>query len=277
MNPEVSIIIPTYNRRAALAELLEALLRQTYRNFEVIIVNDAGESVDKVIALYKSLNIKRIDFERNAKHVHARNAGLRVATGNWIMLCDDDDILLPDHIERMLQQSSDADLLYSDVEIVHYAWNDDHTMRIPRSRRLFAYHYDAQGMREFSTFVSSGCLYRRAVHERIGEFDHTMYHYWDWDFILRVEEAALRIKRVPVASALYAFADAAGSNLSDDLTDMRSYLDKLCDKHGLGYLPTKNFYLLLEEPGVRQREATSEIIWDGSPIRSRWSVANNTR
>ena len=60
--------------------------------------------------------------------------------------------------------------------------------------------------------------------------------------------------------------------MSGDLEDMRPYLDMLSKKHGLGWLPTKNFFLLLEEPGMKRREAASEIVWDGQGITSRLHV-----
>lgn len=70
-----------------------------------------------------------------------------------------------------------------------------------------------------------------------------------------------------MASVLYSFS---GQNLSGNLADMRPYLSRLCAKHGLGELPAKkNFFLLLEEPEVRERKASSEVVWDGAPIISR--------
>src|SRR5690606_25339491 len=118
--------------------------------------------------------------------VLARNYGLQAAGGEWIMLCDDDDLLLPDHMRSLVEDSADADLLYSDVEIVDYVPTEDGRGRLPVGRRLFAYELDLQGMREFSTFVPSGCLYRKSIHDELGLFDDWMYHYWDWDFFLRV-------------------------------------------------------------------------------------------
>lgn len=273
MKPHISLIIPTCNRPSMLAELLEALIRQTYSDFEVIIVNDGHEPAEPVVELYPELRVKLINNESNIRHVSARNRGLRQADGEWIMLCDDDDLLLPGHIERMVRESADAELLYSDVEIVDFIYSMDGSGRIPQGRRLFAYEYDLQGMREFSTFVPSGCLYRKSIHDSIGKFDADMYHYWDWDFFLRVADL-FRVKRVPAASVLYAFG-AGGSHLSGDLADMRPFLDRLSAKHGLGSLPTKNFFLLLDEPQMKNREASSEIIWDGQPIRSRWRPSTN--
>ncbi len=67
---------------------------------------------------------------------------------------------------------------------------------------------------------------------------------------------------MPVASVLYEFSES-GNNQSKKLDNRGYYLDLLSAKHQLGDLPTKNFYLLLEEPDVKRREAPSERIWDG--------------
>jgi glycosyltransferase involved in cell wall biosynthesis len=265
MSPTVSVVIPTYNRPGPLCELLYALLRQTYQDFEVIIVNDAGQNINFTQALYPELTLKIIDLKTNQKHVRARNRGLQSTSSEYILLCDDDDLLLPSHLERMVEQIKDADLVYSDVEIFNYKVVNER--RIPISRRLFAYNDDLNAMRRFSTFVPSGCLYRRHIHEQIGYFDPMVYHYWDWDFFLRVANQ-FRVKRVPVASVLYAFS-TGGDNLSTNTAAMQAYLDRLADKHQLGKLPTENFFTLLEEPSMRAREAKSQILWDGSPFGTR--------
>jgi len=268
--PLVSVIIPTYNRCDVLCELLESLSRQTYRHLEIIVVNDCGEPVDFIRELYPELNLQVIRMESNMKHVHARNRGLEKASGELIMLCDDDDLLLPCHVDRMVNELNGSDLVYSDVEIFDYVVENG--TRKATNRFVFAYEQDMAAMRRFSTFVASGCLYRRELHEVLGPFDADMYHYWDWDFFLRAAER-FRVKRVPVASVLYAFS-GSGGNMSGNLEDMRPYLDKLSAKHGLGPLPAKNFFLLLEEPEVRRRKAPTQIVWDGEPFVSRLIAAS---
>ncbi len=263
--PLISIVIATYNRPLLLAELVESLCRQTFQDFEVIIINDHGESVDSVKALYLDLDITIIEMERNSGHVLARNAGIQVAKGEWIMLIDDDDLLVPTHIETMVKARNEYDLLYSDVEIVQFELKNQ--IRYPVERRLFAYEFDLEGMRKFSTFVSSGCLYRRELHDQIGLFDPAVHNYWDWDFFLRVADQ-FRVKRVAQAGALYDFSDF-NNNQSKDLEPRKFYLNRLCEKHHLGELPSKNFFLLLEEPEVKQRQAESKVLWDGTPFVSR--------
>ncbi len=161
LRPFVSVVIPTYNRPYPLAELLEALSRQTYRHFEVIIVNDGGIPVHDVAALYPELDICLIDRRDNEGHVAARNEGVKAARGEFIMLCDDDDLVLPCHLERMVTALRDADFAYADAEIVQYRTENDR--RIPSARFLFAYEYDLEAMRTFSTYVPSGSVYRKSA------------------------------------------------------------------------------------------------------------------
>jgi glycosyltransferase involved in cell wall biosynthesis len=265
-NPLVSVIIPTYNRLLTLAELMESLTRQTFQNFEVIIVNDAGEKVETVKEAYSNLDIHIIDLEKNSGHVLSRNAGIEQAKGELIMLMDDDDLLVPEHMERMLAAMGDFDLVFADVEIVHF--ETENGVRIPKERFLFAYELDLEAMRSFSTFVSTGCIYRKAIHDEIGLFDPGVHNYWDWDFFLRVSDT-FKVMRVPIAGGLYDFSETH-NNQSKNLSERRrAFLDKLSEKHQLGWLPQSNFFLLLEQPEVKKRKAESEILWDGKPFKSK--------
>jgi glycosyltransferase involved in cell wall biosynthesis len=264
--PLVSVVIATYHRLYALGELMESLSRQTYRPFEIIIVNDGGPSPAILQDYYPELPLHIIDLEENVGHVHARNIGVQHATGEHLLLCDDDDLLWLTHIERMVKEIEDADFVFSDVEMFNY--EVDHHTRIPKERILFAYEWSLEEMRKFSTYVPSGSMYKRHIHDVIGYFDEDVHNYWDWDFFLRVAEKFC-VKRVPVASVLYAFSET-GDHQSLQLNEKRKmYLERLSKKHGLGERTVKNFWVLLEEPEVKEREAKSEIVWDGKPFVSR--------
>lgn len=269
MTKTISIIIPTYNRLFALAELIECLYQQSYQNFEVIIVNDAGQSVEIIKNLYPELYITIINLAKNSQHVIARNIGLDIAKTEFILLCDDDDLLHPTHLENLVNAIDNYDLLFTDAEIFNYKISKN--TRIPIDIRLFAYKYDPQAIRIFSTFIPSGCLYRRSIHKKIGLFDSELHNYWDWDFILRVQ-AEFRVNKLPIASVYYAFSNE--NNMSANHQDMTDYLTKLCQKHNLGKLPTKNFFLLLEEPQIKQLASKSKRLWNQQPIISRLAKQN---
>ena len=271
---KISMVIVTHNRLDELSELLESISLQTVAPYEIIIVNDCGVSIESVVNLYKELPIKAIELQENVKHVHARNMGVRHVTGDYIMLCDDDDLLSIKHVELAKEALREADFAYFDAEIVTF--EKCGKTRIPVKRRTFAYHYDEQGMRKFSTYVPSGSVYKKELHDKIGMFDPMVHNYWDWDFILRAAQVC-KIKRVPVASVIYAFAES-GTNQSASLNDKRkTYLDRLCEKHNLGSLPQKNFFVLLEEPDMKEREAKTTIVWDGQPIHTRYSIREGSK
>jgi glycosyltransferase involved in cell wall biosynthesis len=265
----VSVITPTFNRPNTLAELLEALSRQIYQDFEVIIVNDAGASVQEVVALYPELKVTVIDLPSNSYHVVARNAALSHVKGQYVMPIDDDDLITPEHMAFMVQaiEREQADLVYADVEIFDY--RVERGTRIPTGRFLFAYEHDEELIRKFNTYVASGSIYRRELNEKLGDFDEEMRNYWDWDWILRVMKHGCKVHKVARAGTLYAFAAEGGDNQSGKQDIMRTYLDKLCVKHDLGQLPTKNFFLMLEEEEIRSRRTPSELCWDGQPFISR--------
>jgi glycosyltransferase involved in cell wall biosynthesis len=263
--PLISIIVPTYNRLYPLGELAEALHRQTFNNFEAVIINDHGASVDTVRERYPELAINIIDLEANVRDVQARNIGLQHARGRYIMLVDDDDLIVPDHLETMLKAIEGYDFVYSDAEIFDYTTVEN--VRIPTTRRVFAYEHNLEAIRTYSTFIPTGCLYKREIHNIIGAFDTSIANHWDWDFFLRVLER-FQVKRVHRAGSIYAFS-AQGDNMSGDHQKMRESLNRLSEKHNLGDLPTKNFFVLLEEPDLKRHETSCEIVWDGRPIRSR--------
>ncbi|GAA0316190.1 glycosyltransferase family 2 protein [Bacillus carboniphilus] len=265
--PLVSVIIPTFNRKGPLCELVESLSRQTFQDFEVIIVNDQGESVDYVTELYPELKINITTPHQKLHHVGCRNEGLTHANGELIMLCDDDDFIVPDHLENMVKELADTDFVFTDVEMVEF--KEKNNLRYATSRTLFSYEFDEELIRKFNTYVSSGSVYKKLIHELIGNFDEKLHNYWDWDFILRVMESGVKVKKRPVASAIYAFTSDSGQ-LSSQLNERRgSYLQKLSEKHQLGVLPQENFWTMMESPFVKRKRSESQVVWDGLPVKYR--------
>jgi hypothetical protein len=112
--PLVTVITPTYNRRAFLREMLTGLAAQTYPNIESIVVNDAGEAVDDIVAEFPFARL--INKERNAGGPRAALTGWEHARGEYIGVLSDDECYYPDHIERMVNG-----MLRSGAKIAHGA------------------------------------------------------------------------------------------------------------------------------------------------------------
>ena len=100
----VSIILPVYNSEKYISTCIESLLKQTYQNIEIIIVNDG--STDNTAKICENYKIKdsRIKFinKINGGICSARNEGLKYITGKYLMFCDHDDIYLDNTVEIMV-------------------------------------------------------------------------------------------------------------------------------------------------------------------------------
>jgi glycosyltransferase involved in cell wall biosynthesis len=262
--PTVSILVTTFNQSATLGELLESLLAQTFKDFEVILVNDAGASVQHVVDAYPELAVQLRERTVNGGQTACLNEALTLARGEFLMTCDHDDMLEAGHMARMVSAIEQADLVYADAEIFSYVWQDG--VRVPTGLSVLAHRFDAATLRQFLTFTPSGMLYRAALHDDIGPFDAELpWCYWDWDFVLRVSER-FRVQRVPVASVYYAFGEGNGSS---DHHAMRPVLERLIAKHELGTLKTTNFSLMTCDPELDHVRADTERVWDGTRVVSR--------
>ncbi len=117
--PKVSVIIPAYNVTAYIADALESLRAQTFRNFETIVVNDGcpdTENLEQVLQPYRS-EIVYLKKE-NGGVSSARNMALRASRGELIALLDPDDIWEPEYLEvqtGILASRPDLDLIYPDA------------------------------------------------------------------------------------------------------------------------------------------------------------------
>lgn len=112
--PKISIIIPVYNVEKYLETCINSILHQTYKNLEIIFVNDGSKDNSlKILKKYKKID-KRIVVidQQNGGLSNARNSGLKVFTGEYVTFIDSDDYITNEHIETLYNNiiESDADL-----------------------------------------------------------------------------------------------------------------------------------------------------------------------
>ena len=101
----VSIIMPSWNTGRFIAESIECVINQTYKDWELLIVDDCStDDTDEVVSRY--LTDSRIKYLKNEKNCGAaltRNRALREARGEWIAFLDSDDLWMPEKLERQIQ------------------------------------------------------------------------------------------------------------------------------------------------------------------------------
>ncbi len=117
--PLVSVIVPTYNRASTLGLTLSSIVGQTFRDFEVIVVDDGSIDDSRTVAesLLKGVPYKYI-YQQNGGEGRARETGMRNSQGEYLALCDSDDAWLPDKLEKqMVLFTPDTALVYSDAHV----------------------------------------------------------------------------------------------------------------------------------------------------------------
>ena len=107
-SPTVSVVISTYNRADLVGRAIGSVINQTYRNLEIIVVDDhSTDNTEEVVKGFGESRLQYIRHERNKGGPAARNTGITAATGEYIAFLDDDDEWVENKIERQLQSVQD--------------------------------------------------------------------------------------------------------------------------------------------------------------------------
>jgi glycosyltransferase involved in cell wall biosynthesis len=208
-HPLVSVIVPAYNAAKYLAQNIESVLRQTYRNFELLVVDDGStDDTAEVVARYGD---RVIYFRKpNGGGASARNYGIARSRGEFIAPLDADDYWLPGKLERTMAvfEKTAADVVFTACTYV----DDD-------GRRLFDYFPRFRKHHLYNdlllrNFIPNGTvLMRRKIVESIGGYDERIFIPNDWDLWLRLAEVC-RIEYLPEPLTCYR---RAASSISLDV------------------------------------------------------------
>jgi len=185
-SPLVSVIIPTYNRAKTIIETVNSVLYQSYRNFEVLVVDDGSE--DNTADLIAEIPDRRLKYhliDRSGRPAVPRNHGLSLARGDYIAFLDSDDLWLPDKLVsqvEMLESNQDIDVCYG-----YTASFGDTTERQILFRTKFP---KSQSNKNFLLFGNKvplmTTLFRRSFLEKNRlRFDQDLAVAEDFDFVLR--------------------------------------------------------------------------------------------
>jgi len=102
-NPLISVVLTTYNRMDIFPKTLDTILCQTYKNFELIIVDDGStDNTEEIIKHYNGSRIRYIKTDHCGVMARQRNIGLKQSKGKYIAFCDDDDLWDPKKLEMQL-------------------------------------------------------------------------------------------------------------------------------------------------------------------------------
>ena len=184
--PTVSVIIPTYNRANLLRRAITSVLNQTFRDFELIVVDDASpDNTPEVVESINDGRIRYVRLKKNSGGPVARNTGIKKARGKFIALLDDDDEWLPHRLETQVRK---FETLEPDVGVVYggFYYVSQQDGRI-LGKRLPAYKGNVYDKLLRENFIGSPTLLiRRECFKRAGLFDPNLSSSQDWDMWLRI-------------------------------------------------------------------------------------------
>lgn len=181
MGKLVSIVLPVYNGEKYLAQSIESVLNQSYKNIELIIVNDCStDSSEEIILEYKKKDnrIKYFKNDINIKLPQSLNNGFAMAKGNYFTWTSDDNVYHQDAIETMvgfLDKHSKVGLVYCDFNIINESGEYQYKVIVGN-----------QDEQIYKNIVGACFLYRRSIAENIGEYDTSFFLVEDYEYWLRI-------------------------------------------------------------------------------------------
>jgi glycosyltransferase involved in cell wall biosynthesis/ADP-heptose:LPS heptosyltransferase/ubiquinone/menaquinone biosynthesis C-methylase UbiE len=186
--PLISVIVPTFNRKDKLEETLQSILSQAYENFEIIVVNDAGEDIKVIIESYRDKRIKYFSHEINKGLAAARNTGIKNAKGKYIALLDDDDIFYPNHLQVAINNLDDVNkVIYTDA--VRKTYIKDGEKYILESETVpYSIDYDRNKLIIGNIAAVNCFVFEKSLIDKAGYFDENLPVLEDWEFWLRLSE-----------------------------------------------------------------------------------------
>ena len=181
----VTIIIPTYNRAQYIQRAIDSCLKQTYRNIEIIIIDDhSGDNTEKLIKNYKD---KKIVYHRNEENRGApfcRNKGIQHAMGEYINFLDDDDILYTEKIELQVEKFKTSKVKNLGVVTAHVKYSREDIWKIKKNNKQGNIYNKLLNL--YCIFGTESMLIKKEILDKINGFDVNLTANQEYDLSIRL-------------------------------------------------------------------------------------------
>lgn len=233
-HPLISILIPVYKVNTEyLRQCLQSIESQYYEKWEVCIVDDNSkdENIKKVLDEFrlKWPNKVKIQMRDTNGHIsQATNDALRLATGEYILLLDNDDVISSFclyEVVKVLNKNRKIDLIYS---------NEDKIENEIRFCPYFKPKWNRQILK-IDNYISHVGVYRRDIAIKIGGFRTGLEGAQDWDFVLRFTQLTHNIEHIPKFLYHWRYLDTSTSKSLENKPYVKLARQKIIEKIGEGY------------------------------------------
>ncbi len=215
----VTVIVRTIWRNT-IVQTLDSIALQTYPNVEVVVVDAAGSGEKGLGDWCGRFPMRICGTGKPLNRGAAANAGIRSARGHYLAFVDDDDMVDPDHIERLVQglEKSGCDVAYCGARVL------DERGVIAKIPFSFNEEYDPDRLLVANYMPNNTVLVSRRIVDQGCWFDEDLNVYEDWDFLIQLSTIT-RFQHVPNVSAVYRITDSSGIGVHPkSLLDQRAHL-----------------------------------------------------
>jgi len=184
--PLVSVVIPTYNRASTILRSIESVRKQSYKNIEIIVIDDASkDNTESVIQKYLPLsNFVYIKLTNNVGGAEARNIGIDKSNGEYIAFQDSDDEWMHDKLEKQMTYftKNDVDIVFSKIKRIssmgETVFPKLDTITSLNTAMLLQVNY----------IGTPSAVIKKNKLEKVSGFDKTLPRLQDWDLFIRLSK-----------------------------------------------------------------------------------------
>ncbi|MFC5465583.1 glycosyltransferase family 2 protein [Lederbergia graminis] len=210
---KISVIIPTFNREKLIMKAIESLTNQTYKNFEIIVVDDFSNDNTQNL-LENDVRIKYIRHDENKGAAEARNTGIKASSGEFIAFLDSDDEWLPTKLERQLkvfENNSNTGVVYTGFRSI--LKDKDEREVLPQKKG----NIYIELLKGNCVGTTSTVMVRTDLLKKVGGFDTELLSCQDWDLWIRLANIT---EFDFVSEALVLFNQHEGARISSNVSSV---------------------------------------------------------
>jgi glycosyltransferase involved in cell wall biosynthesis len=189
LGPVVTVLIPTFNRPRYLAEALASVVRQSYRNLQIIVINDGGEDVSDIVNSYEDPRLLFINRKENRGLPYTLNEALAQSHGKYICYLGDDDLYYPHHVSTLvnaLENQTDCQVAYSDLYKVYCKVCPDGSRKVLSKVVEISRDFDRFFMLYYNHVLHVSLMHRMDLLEKTGLYNEEINVLIDWDMTRRL-------------------------------------------------------------------------------------------
>lgn len=189
--PEVTVIIPAFNSGETIEKAVRSVLKQTFQDFEVIVVNDAStDNTEEILKNIKEERIRSIRHEVNQGTAAARNSGIAVARGKYIAFLGSDDEWLPGKLKKQMEvfrnAPAEVGIVYTDMW--RFTGNEKRYFHSPKIMPEHKIIYERALDFGIIDIGDGTALIRKEAFDRVGRYDERLRRYVDLEIFIRLSK-----------------------------------------------------------------------------------------